>query len=354
MNTQELLNEIRELKSQYHIGSFRAFKCLKARRWIEEVLLEIRTRHRQIFEKHNLTLGQVCWLVLTAQIVLSRMLQGVSARISTPTCCSLGSDHEVAPLDLHPYRGASVGEQTRIWSVKFPEVLSGFLNIVHPGISDEEVRLMLFSFLSQAFQNGRLAVQYVQTGEEVTYREFCRNLKYRGGSEENAWIWSDTLINCNLGDELITDEQRNMLRQALRRRDLPSAHPILQAAEIRRLADLFIVGAGEWSENSLAADDWLYDENLYERAEREYTLGYTTIERQILLNEIRKWESEAYTCPPDVFVSMLTAHLRSDITERERKIRTLRSSNELFHYKRKLRKKRYLFTALQQNRPWLI
>ncbi len=360
MNPQErnaLLQEMKELKSEFSIGSLNAFKYLKATRWLEDLLRQIHARNPALTERHNLTIPVVAWFVLTTKSLLGRLLQITSARVSTPENCSIGSEHVFAPLDLHPYGDVGIQPHTRVWLIDYATLITFFLTCVPRGLGAEATQRLLFGFLSYLFESNWIPIRSARTEEYVRYSEFCKKSEYKGGGTRNAWVWADYLAT--LDEELITDEERVILEKALDRQDLPVAHPILQRAEIKHILETPFSGMDEGPCCSPVTEDWLYDTNLYDRAEREYTLGHVHIQRGIVLSEVHKWTNGNNEFPsPGEFVDQLIANQFEKIRRSADRMSQFRAMNAPPHQakeeERILRKRRYLYTALRQNRPWLV
>lgn len=104
----------------------------------------------------------------------------------------------------------------------------------------------------------------------------------------------------------------------------------------------------------------MHSSELYERAEREYTLGYTEIERRILLNHVHNKADRLPQGdkPTTTYVNALISHQRSQVREYNNRLRELQSleapSTLTEDVTRSLKKSHYTLRALHQNKTWLI
>ncbi len=370
------LEAIKELKTQYYIGSQSAFRYLKEARQYEKIRQEVIQKNPGLLNKHDLSVQKIACLTETLGGLIGCKLTLLSTQMSTPQSFSLRTLHSV----ITPSASRKDDDESNIpdwlkyfpwttytWSANIADFLSHFLEVLPPWYNDERrIRSLLESILP-AFLVGGLKLYSAETGEQVSYERFRRDTTYRKGEPEYMWDNIRFMLDKNQSDsdwegyllDMDVDE-RITLELALMTNDVSSAHPIWQSLEIRQIRSEIEVLIQNWaSYTGMPAEDWLYDPDLYKRAEREYTLGYTEIERRIALNLVRSHDDWLKECESTgVFLDRVVNHQRERIKQTAKRLDSVRLLNApqpiIDNFSADLQSKRYTFTALHQNRKWLI
>lgn len=359
---------IKELKSQYYVGSQDAFRYLKAMRWYEKVREEILNANPVLAQKFDLSVQMVAWLVFAIRDQLAPILDFAATKVSSPRSLSLTSVHQVnAPVALHPLE-ENVTEH--IWTINFSDWIGRFLAHL-PHLADRiDTSNRLHRRLKRQFYSGVLHPIYVSTGEAVSYQRFCEDVIFRKGDKDIFWYMvEDYLSSKDAHTKLLKGDRRILrLRSAFLKRNLVTAHHIMQREEINdkknvESVQLFVEHIMPGSSAALRSDGYLYlygFDDLYRRAEREYTLGLIEVERRILLSYVYQYQGEdGRIDSPLTFVNMLFNRCRLDINSGQHTVDDLRRygghyRSRLISSEHHLQKNRYLLRALHQNKKWLI
>lgn len=369
-NHQEQLGwlaAIRELKAEFYIGSYPAFKYLKTVNWLEQVRQQIIENNPGLQQKHDLTIHRIAQLIDMTRMFLANVLERSSVAVSTPEHCSLGSSHTIdAPVsfsrhDCHDY---DVDEDGYVWSIDFTHFLIGFHTVLPPEMSNKMLVKRLYQWTAHSWCRNALQLRLVKTGEQVSYSQFCVNADYRASDLNGLWGSVGWYLDFghDTSENPLTDNELAVLRQGFRRKDIATVHPVLQHILMRELKDGARMNMSNakfiLNNDTHPEEDWLYESRLYERAEREYTLGYMEIERRIVLNVIRNLyqKPEDYESV-DAFVNNLIDYWRNYVQECRRLMAELTKLEApgcvIDNQARMLQERRYIYVALQQNRRWL-
>ncbi len=361
------LEAIKELKAQYYVGSQAAFNYLKEMRWYEQLREEILRLHPTLKEHYDLTVRKTAWFAHALKSFLKYELELASLKASSPDNDLLDTEHLVIfPTDKKEEKtllGFNYHEY--VWSVNYAEQIGHFLQEMlsdqQEQVWEEEHVEALSAWVHNNFLSGNIQPILDATGEPVSYHTLVSDDRFRSNiSADDNWDSVSALIDLGFKN-LYTDQECDDLRQAQQNRDCQTAHLILQSIKIRYHIDcnhpLKIQSLqNEWRAEVTQADYWLFDSELYERSEREYTLGLREIERRIALNEIHNQTADIDS-PRDA-IDMLIADSKQFL---QRSMGRLREHQEnrvpRFIIERTaylVAKYRYLYLALHQNRKWLI
>ncbi len=346
---------MKELKAQYYVGSQAAFNYLKAMRWYEQVREEILQANPVLEQKFDLSVKRVAWLVLAMGDVLQLVLELVAARASSPGSFSLASDHEIVTPGL-PSRWREIPEpdpSCHQWEINWPGCLGELLSDLVPGVS---VVSHLRKWLEERFQDSELQLTHVVTGQSVSYAQFCGEANLRQGDEGHMWLEADNYLEEG-ESEILNAAEISLLRQAEAANDVVAAHSLLQRIAIDELRgnweNLKQWLNDAWENGYEEIEYFLYDMQLYHRAENEYTLGLTETERRILLNFVHDFC--VHGCKrgsPQSLVDEMTEHLRLSLRRSAERLKVPEyvSDNEPQIF----RHREYLCRAIHQNKKWLI
>lgn len=355
---RQLLEEIKEFKAWHYIGTQAAYNYLKGMQWFGQVRDEILRLEPKLVQREGMEVRKIASLLESMAKIFSAVLRLTASQLSTPEAISLWAFHEVrAPLFLG--RGKH-SDEVLSWNIPHAEWLASFLGMLPTQITGVEVITYLESWLRFGFRHGALRPTFAVTGEQVSFWRYRDEPKLRQ-LPNDVEFWGLVEWYCGARDVKVGKKTRLALKRSYREKDLATAHPIVQRFEVRQnrgwLRSLTEMARVHYSSDTLLIEGWLYDFELYERAEREYKLGLIEMERRLLLNEVHDF-SEIYGghATPQVFVEVLEQHLRNRIEEQREKLEAAQGLNSPFleYAMRKLQRSRYLFRALNQNRKWLI
>lgn len=371
LNEQERrgwLEAMKELKAQYYIGSQSAFRCLKEMRWYEQLRKDILQKNPYLKKRHDLPAIQLSCLVCSVVEVLESRLRMISVERSTPLNWLLLKWHRV----LHPAHAVSFKREIlpggNVWTVDYSELLADFLQELRPYSSAKRTIHSFFSSIERRFRLGKFPLRSEPSGELVFYENICHNEKLR--CEEGA----EKLHPEDLVEKLkksvqgfsfrLENDERDALTKACAAGDYSLVHafwkrellkvvgPAFRALSRDRLAARLERKSGDY-------ERFLYDDDLYDRAESEYTLGYIETERRIVL--IAVYEHPRGPKPeenPSDFVEEVIERCRDYVRQSKGVLDDAIADDESPDYLKflthKLKKQRYTYVALQQNRKWLI
>lgn len=349
-------------RSQYYIGSQAAHNYLKAIRWYEGILDEIVRWNPELRQKHNLSLKKINRLISSVKHKVEDLMTLNSVMASSPEDLSLASLHEIITGRETKKRVQEDG--LHLWKLNYARVISNYLAETPRGSDQLDASPLLMVWLMDRFVAGNLRLLHVATGKCVTAREVFNDATLRRGTAEEFWVLVREIIDGEAEDKkpTLTDVELNQLRDAYAESNLAVAHRIVK----QRQANFYDLGKGRWhlediivydaTDGSEPGSHWLYDDMLYERADREYILGHRDIERRIVLNAIKgSWWTNWSSLQSGL--DELTKQHKKRMHEARAKLENLladTSEDRRSHLIRKMQKERYLYLALVKNRPWLI
>lgn len=325
------LAAIKELKSEYFIGSSNAFYYLKVLNHLEEMWREILSVLPELQEV--LTIKRLAWLLNSLRWLLQAKLNVLSCQASTPADWSCLSNHYVAPLAcLRPDDLEWNKEKCKIesdfalhWKINPHHVFTifGFLKKHCNWENAPEVGYALSLCLDKLLDKELVLLESIETSKQITKVNFCQQPNYRGNFKACPWIAVDAYC---FGDYLKV-EDRDALSTAQKTQDTTLAHSIMQKILLEEaLLEMkmntssmqFAFATTEVTEIS----NWIYDRNLYRRSLDEYTLGRLEVERRIAINLAHSHQGgfSATTTNPETFVDSLIDKLHHERREANKKM----------------------------------
>lgn len=353
------LEAIKELKGQYYVGSQEAYYHLKSVRWLEQVREQITELNPGLARQHNLTVKNVTYLVELMRTLFESVLRLTAAELSSPERMSLDTTHDVLiPVPIHPFDLSKSLPWAMRWHVNYVEWLGSFLSTLPEQATASVIVNRMVQWLLTGFCYNRLQPVFEPTGQAVSFSQYAGELKFRQPLLKD--LMDEAILM--LQTRSVKGKTRIMLQSLIDQKNLAGIHRLLQRKftreERKNIERIFNSHTRELSCESSSPDVWLYDYNLYDRAESEYTLGYMDVERRILINHIHSYEVKIENEQVSAFVDYLVADAMNRIQMYKKRSANLESLNApaviLDHDLRSLRKARYLYRALHQNRKWLI
>ena len=367
------LEYMKELKAEYYIGSQDAFKYIKAMHYYEQLQIEV----RESLGTGTPTLRDIMALNRRLSIMAQLALCLISVQFSTPDDLSISAEHVVRNLTIPEYdKGVPDIWPCHYWRLDMAQLLRALVDASQlAGNFQGEVSLprSVFGFLS-VFKNVPFLI-FEATGQRVSLQNVIDNPELRRGTEEGFWLNCESSCSLYEHGEHEEDEDDSLSEDYLRlaegfaRRDIVLCHQIFQQMQMvscdneetlwddertekeDNLTRLFHVSKEE--EHYLLAGS-----ELFNRAEKEYTLGCLDVERRIAISYIYCFsQGQGYRS----IDSLVSAAYKSTL-ERIHRINnllktfeTLESAHPIVqHEERSRRYYQYLRLAILQNRRWLI
>jgi len=382
------LAALKDLKSEYYIGSKAAFSYLKAVRWYEHIRREIISKDPQDHLRQKLTVQHIDWLINAIRSLTKMTLQCISIQTSTPENWSCLCDHEVqlpaelAYVDL-PYGitkyGNNYGNFSYHWSIDYLSVLDQFLclavklnNFSLENFDTAETALSIFFVSLSESKNGHKCLTFLSTQETISFSEFAEKAQYRT-MDSNEWLGA---ANAHLASGTIPEELSirseldqseidtiSLLRKAYEEEDSIAAHDILSRMRLEDIEIETDYYRGERERRhivkSCLSESCLYGQAaIFKRAENEYTLGHREIERRVILNTVHNhYLHPNQFASLEEFIDELINHYRTMLQKSERLTDDLLSKGEGFvaaMQQKASRHLRYVMLSIIQNRKWLI
>lgn len=364
---------MKELKSQYYVGSQDAFRYLKAMRWYEQVRQDILRANPSLAQKFDLSVKMVAWWVRAICRVLQHVLDCEVIKVSIHAKVALERGNHV----ITPFEESEIVEQLRLsgdynmWTLDFPACLVAFMTDSLSAEIDNGLLIALAKWLRKNFRNGRFCPIFTESSQPVSFSQFRSDKKFRNNDEHDFWIAAhemlDDAIECE--NHIFTPADHLLLSRAEDANDIRPAYSLLQKLLMRDKRGQFqhfkYQLLSDFKSSSCAADRFLYSSRLYLRAEHEYTLGSIEVERRIALNDIHSFDLKGmFPTPTDLVEAILNQRLSTIHTIRNRLrfysdiIRTdgvhELLSTQVSNDERTLKHFQYLYRALHQNKKWLI
>ncbi len=215
------LEAMKELKSEYFIGSFNAFYYLKAWDELEEMRKMLLRQHPAM--RDVLTTKRLAWLLEAMRWMLQGKLNILGCRISTPDDWSCMCNHFVAPLMacMHPNNlewgksRSSIFKNHYDWQFDISHV-SDFLGFLEDPFAWQDVSVIaraLDGYLDETLESGHLLLESLNTGRHVTKAEFCEDPSTRLNPDGCEW---ELLICYENHDDRLEPEDHSILAEALK------------------------------------------------------------------------------------------------------------------------------------------
>lgn len=366
-----MLEAMKELKSEYYVGSQKAFTYLQEMRWYETILREVNESIPTVAQKFNLTVKKVAWLVPAIREILQYYWNMAALHASSPKAYSLSGHHKFAnPCEYRSMHSSIVSNDdagTYSWFVDYNNELQKILKIMFAwsktntsGVTIPNLSLLIRVLL----EDGHICPVFTKTGELVCYNRFVQNGQFRETQFDEFWITIEVWCELDKGsDQNIHLEERELLRQAMQSLDFDSAHSVLKDIEIRQHREIGSLNARQLQcmleADLIDAEEWLYDRKLYDRADCEKTLGRYEVERRIALNLVHSFQANngIFESPKALVVS-LAQYLKDALQKSVASVRYLRdldAPSSICKNSEALEKRhRYNYLAVHQNQNWLI
>ncbi len=354
------VEEIQRMKMQPGVTSQAAYHLYTSNRAYEA----LQDRVARAVPGYRLSLREVKTVCGVVQRIVEFFLDHLAIRASTVANLSLNSKHMVLPFAPHAIREllndekelAKRGMDAHLWKFSYEAFLIGYASFLELTEEAEEAEAEKGSRETQAitetltlhFTEGFPCLEFAETGERISFREFERNARYRT-PPDHGFLYEYA------GDD-ISDIPYEKVTEAI--------HDRMKAA---RLKDLemslpFIFNRQTIAEKlaSVADEDeckFLHDyRELYRRAEREHTRKTLDVERQIALSFIYEalprslWLQGGAPLVDEALavISRFIANARRHASNEATPLPDREAAIALLGIRL------YVQQALRKNRPWLI
>jgi len=346
---------LKELKERYLIGSQDAHNYLKIQRSLEILCEEINKdprvkRKLKVSEASNFRSGVVKTLNL--------ILQALAAKFSTVKDLSACSGHTVAENFSKENLKCFEGSDEYFWEVDVKLILRAFLKKFPPGFNEPwnsnwQKLLVAFFFKGPGFK--LRCFTSPATKRLISCEDFVIEPALRKSTKKLFWNW----VKIQLDTGSLSKKKFVVLKKALSQKDILLAHKVIRHDALEAAHGHFIHLVKDANSGGVPDEEfWLLSNpsKLFERAEREYTLGTFIVERRIALGEISASFSlgDSPEKTVDFCIERLLKHREAAKKSLAEIILLNAPKSILQHAQILVRKRNYIFLALKKNRKWLI
>lgn len=363
------LQAIKEIKAEYLVGSWDAFRYLNAMDFYAKLRDEADPPGPYASRP---TVRQIAIMVRWVVCLAEDLLNYLAAKTSTPENLSLVTEHKVVE-PARPERLLIMGVKPapgtrstfdRDWTFDAVAWLRQAQRPYEPSAAPKELTIEVLMEL--AAPRDRPCLIYRPTGERVSLHQFRLEPRFRQGTPDEFWEKVETELGA-ARVEAVTGEEEALvaLERYYQARDLVACHAILRRtrlADARETLDDCVERLPPLMRWEISDEEFVYllDHNdLFNRMDLEQTLGRLETERRVALNVVA---GQLLTMDPSASVSATVdaaiALYRGRTREAQWRYERHRDANVplpiLKSDERALRRNRYTLLALRQNRKWLI
>ncbi len=361
------LEAMKELKSEYLVGSKAAYEYIRTMEWYESVLDQLNDCTPSLVKKFDLSKGMVAWLLNCLKSSIAHHWKRGVLEVSTPQQPSMAYNNSFvflineSPLVRHP---SSLDKEWHEWTSDYENHLQLFLRDrlatddtdIGKGTVEE-----LLNWVEERLHQGAIRLQDVRTGEVVSFQGMQAHCRYRNTTTTELGVHAKALLQYDTYREELYPQEVDDLTQALSSHNLEMIHEIVRQVRLRDYnKEQFIEDHMDKSESGLLLTEmWLYDHRLYERARHEQTLGTYEVERRIALNAIHTVKalySADYPNDPKEQVEFVLEYHIFKIQEETDSIRDPEACSLISEESRRayIEQLRYGYRSVHQNKRWLI
>ena len=346
---------IRELKDEYLIGSQDAFCYLKTIGYYEKI-------QRDLFSEPGInfrpSVRDISLLCQEISFYAQLWLKLVSVQHSTTENFGVQAEHVVL-MPWNRDRDIVVhGIKFHFWNIDFSMVLRELIK----GENLPELSRLMLSFSTEISELSCFIIY--DTQERLSMIDIINRLDVRDGYSKGFFdSVSATLMDYELHrhySSSLSAEDAELLYEAKVAKDIEVCHEMIRKCDMRAL--IHLMGQCFESKEKLGnvtseeVEFLLNSEKLFERAQREFTLGNFEVERKFAISFISSFDREEGESI-ESFVERITENAFRYLRRSEKKLKDLSDSvpdclkeNAV----KSISQNRYTYLACYQNRRWLV
>jgi len=345
------LEALKELKAEYLIGSQDAFLYLKAMERYEKILdalakdpaIQIRPTLKET--------SRLCADILRAA---NFWLEMVCITFSTPENLSVAAQIFIPELYLNDKFDEDIF--THIFSLDVLMVAKCLLR----SVSEIPTRQQVWDFFT--LHGETLDCFTVESDQRVSWQDISLEANLRSCSPKR--FWSQSMAHAYVFKDKYSEDYIATIKRSIEAKDCETCHQFLQSLRLtltKEDVEGWVINLEGFNLKARPSEEefeyLLQYGDIIERAEREFTLGNFEVERKVAIAYMYEFIGDENLASASEMVDDALRCALKMRTERQKRIEVFRSQNApsviLDNAETSLRKARYLYLSLYQNRRWL-